>query len=139
MTPPPAPPLIRYSPPTREAEIALDRATAGELADLIARGEGEMAADATADPEPYEKLLGAVRITAVSEGKVVLALDSAGQVLTITGARRHLSVLADVVRDLAADPDPDAHVHIEYFDGHYYLAESEISLVLRICREPVQA
>jgi hypothetical protein len=130
--------VIRYSPP-HEAEIALDHATAGELADLIARGEGAMAGDATADPKPYQRLLDAVRVSAASStdaGKVVLALDADAdadaRVLTITGAFEHLAVLADVVRDLAADPDPHTHVHIEYFDGHYYLAYSEVALVLRI-------
>jgi len=34
--------------------------------------------------------------------------------------------------DPATDPDPDAHVHVEHFDEHCYLAESEIGLVLRI-------
>jgi hypothetical protein len=37
-----------------------------------------------------------------------------------------------VVRDLAAQPGPDMHVHVEYFDGHYYLAESEVGIVLQV-------
>ena len=135
MTPPA--PVIRYSPSTREAEIVLDRAAARDLADLVARGQGELAGDHTADPKPYERLLDAVRITPAepgTEGKVILALDTEARALTITGAPQHLAVLADVVRDMATDPDlrPDTHVHIEYFDGHYYLAESDVSLVLRI-------
>ena len=138
MTPPahpnptPAPPVIRYSPP-HEAEIALDATAAAALADLIARGSGEMAGDPAADPKPYQRVLDAVRVAA-APGKVVLALGGDERVLTITGAPEHLAVLADVVRDLAADPDPDTHVHVEYFDEHYYLAESEIGLVLRIIR-----
>lgn len=162
---PPPPPVIRYSPP-HEAEIALAPAAAVALADLIARGGGEMAGDPAADPKPYRRLLDAVRIT-TAPGKVVLAVDNNGdgdsdgdggndngdsdsdggngdgdgqsannngRVLTITGAPEHLAVLADVVRDLAGDPDPDTHVHVEYFDGHYYLAESDVGLVLRIVR-----
>ena len=124
------PPLIRYSAPTHEAELALDRATARELADMIARGAGEMAGNRTVDPKPYDQLLDAVRI-ATGPGKVVLGLGPEGRVLTITGALEHLAVLADVVRDVPLDSDPTAHVHVEYFDGHYYLAESPITLVLR--------
>lgn len=37
-----------------------------------------------------------------------------------------------VVRDLAAEPRPDTHAHVEYFDGYYYLAESEIGIVLQV-------
>ncbi len=125
------PPVIRYSPPTREAELALDAEAADLLADMIARGAGEMAGNRTVDPKPYDRLLDAVRI-ATGPGKVVLGIDAEGRVLTITGALEHLAVLADVVRDVPLDTDPTAHVHVEYFDGHYYLAESEVSLVLRI-------
>ena len=121
---------IRYSPPD-EVEISLDCATARNLADMIARGGGEMTADPAADPKPYDRLLRAVRIVATPSGKVVLSVDPEERVLRAAGAREHLAVLAGVVRDLAEHPDPDTHLHVEYFDGHYYLAESEVSLVLQ--------
>lgn len=124
------PPVIRYGLRFHEAEIALDAEAADQLADMIARGAGEMAGNRTVDPSPYDRLLDAVRI-ATGPGKVVLGIDADGRVLTITGALEHLAVLADVVRDVPLDTDPKAHVHVEYFDGHYYLAESEVSLVLR--------
>jgi len=124
------PPAIRYSSPFHEVEIATSRAAGRDLADMIARGEGEMVSDQTVDPAPYEKLLDAVRVT-TAPGKVVLGLDTDGRVLTITGALDHLAVLANVVRDVPLDPDPMAHVHVEYFEDHYYLDESEVSLVLR--------
>jgi hypothetical protein len=133
----PPPPVICYSPPFHEVEIAMSRATGRDLADLIARGEGEMAGDLTADPAPYPQLLDAVRVTrepAGPSGKVVLGTDADRRVLTITGALEHLAVLADIVRSLAASPDldPKSHLHIEYYDEHPYLAESEVALVLRI-------
>lgn len=124
------PPVIRYGLRFHEAEIALDAEAADQLADMIARGTGEMAGNQTIDPKPYDRSLDAVRI-ATGPGKVVLGLDAEGRVLTITGALEHLAVLADVVRDVPLDTDPTAHVHVEYFDGHYYLAESGVSLVLR--------
>ncbi len=123
-------PVICYSTATHEAEIALDAEASSELADMIARGEGELAGDRSADPKPYDQLLSAVRVT-TAPGKVVLGLDADGRVLTITGALDHLAVLANVVRDVPLDPDPMAHVHVEYFEDHYYLDESEVSLVLR--------
>jgi hypothetical protein len=130
-------PVICYSPRFHEAEITMDRTAGRELAEIIARGEGELAGDQTADPSPYEELLDAVRVAPApsgSEGKVVLGLSDDGKTLTITGAREHLAVLAKVVRELADDPDlrPITHVHVEYFEGHYYLAESEVSIVLRV-------
>jgi hypothetical protein len=124
------PPVIRYGLQFHEAEMALDAEAADQLADMIARGAGEMAGNQTVDPKPYDRLLDAVRI-ATGPGKVVLGLDAEGRALTITGALEHLAVLADVVRDVPLDTDPTAHVHVEYFEGHYYLAESEVSLVLR--------
>ncbi len=127
------PPAIRYSSPFHEVEIATSRAAGRDLADMIARGEGEMVSDQTVDPAPYEKLLDAVRVTN-APGKVVLGLDTDGRVLTITGALEHLAVLASNVRGMAGSPDldPKSHLHIEYYEDHYYLAESEVSLVLRI-------
>ena len=125
------PPVISYSPPTHEVEIATDRAAGHDLADLIASGAGEMACDRTADPAPYPQLLDAVRV-ATAPGKVVLGVDS--RVLTITGALEHLAVLARNVRNMADSPDldPKSHLHIEYYEDHYYLAESEVSVVLII-------
>ena len=71
-------------------------------------------------------------MVAVASGKVVVGLDDDGQALHLTGAPEYLAVLAHVVRDLVTELDPDTHVHIEYFDGHYYLAESKIGIVLRV-------
>ncbi|HEV3170740.1 MAG TPA: hypothetical protein VGZ32_10395 [Actinocrinis sp.] len=124
---------IGYAPPTHEAKIDMDRAAGRELADMIARGEGEMAGDQTADPAPYPQLLDAVRV-ATAPGKVVLGLDADGRVLTFTGALEHLAVLASNVRNLANDPDlkPITHLHVDYYEDHYYLAESEISLVFQV-------
>jgi len=123
--------MIRYSPKFHEVDIELDRAAASELADMIERGAGEIAGDLAADPRSYQRQLKAVRVTAVPSGKVVISLDD-GQALHLTGALEYLAVLAHVVRDLAAEPSPDTHVHVEYFDGHYYLAESEVGIVLQV-------
>jgi hypothetical protein len=128
--------MIRYSPKFHEVDIELGCAAASELADMIERGRGEIAGDPAADPRPYQRQLEAVRVAAVPSGKVVISLDDGGQALHLTGALEYLAVLADVVRDLAAEPSPDTHVHVEYFDGHYYLAESEIGIVLRSSPDP---
>ncbi len=124
--------MIRYSPKFHEVDIELDRAAASELADVIKRGAGEIAGDLAANPRPYQRQLKAVRVAAVPSGKVVISLDDDGQALHLTGALEYLAVLAHVVRDLAADPSPNTHAHVEYFDGHYYLAESEVSIVLQV-------
>jgi len=124
--------MIRYSPKFHEVDIELDRAAASELADMIERGTGEITGDLTADPRPYQRQLEAVRVTAVPSGKVVIGLDADGRALLLTGALEYLAVLAHVVHDLAAEPGPDTHVHVEYFDGHYYLAESEVGIVLQV-------
>ena len=123
--------MIRYSPKFHEVDIEVDHAAASELADLIERGAGEIAGDLAADPRPYQRQLEAVRVAAVSSGKVVVSLDD-GQALHLTGALEYLAILAHVVRDLATEPSPDTHVHVEYFDGHYYLAESEVGIVLQV-------
>src|SRR5258707_7556170 len=121
--------MIRYSPKFHEVDIELDRAAASELADMIERGTGEITGDLTADRRPYQRHLEAVRVTAVPSGKVVIGLDADGRALLLTGALEYLAVLAHVARDLAAEPGPDTHVHVEYFDGHYYLAESKVGIV----------
>ena len=124
--------MIRYSPKFHEVGIELDHTTASELADIIERGAGEIAGDLAADPRPYQRQLVAVRVAAVPSGKVVVSLDDDGQALHLTGALEYLAVFAHVVRDVAAEASPDTHVHVEYFDGHYYLAESEVGIVLQV-------
>ena len=122
---------LGYAPATHEAKIDTDRAAGRALADMIARGEGEMAGDLAADVAPYPEVLDAVRV-ATAPGKVVIGVD--GRVLTFKGALEHLAVLARNVRNMADSPDldPKSHMHIEYYEDHYYLAESEISVVLMI-------
>ena len=68
----------------------------------------------------------------VPSGKVVVSLDDDARYCTCDRDARYLAVLAHVVRDLATEPSPETHVHVEYFDGHYYLAESEVGIVLQV-------
>ncbi|GHJ47656.1 hypothetical protein Cs7R123_49980 [Catellatospora sp. TT07R-123] len=100
-----------------------------ELAGLLRAGAGAYALDAAADPAPYGRALGSVRVERTS-GLVELALDADGQTLRIRGAAESLAILAGNFEAVATEPDPHYHVHIEYFPDHMYLAETSDALIL---------
>ena len=118
--------------PMREIDVTFSRTAAAAFADALADGAGTFQAKVGTDPGPYQSFLSGIEVAAQPTGKVVMSLDMAARNLRFAGAVEYLTVLGNNIRNLAEAPDPSGHLHVEYFEDHYYLAESELSVVFQI-------
>jgi hypothetical protein len=113
--------------PTGQVDLSCDRAGLSGLAALVASGTGTMAGEEATSPWGETPL---TRIAVRTEGdRVLITADAATRTLTITGAREHLRVLAEILADVAGATD-GGHVHIEHYPDHPYLAEGAAPLVV---------
>jgi hypothetical protein len=87
--------------------------------------------DDVSAPSPYDRSLFRMVIRSGS-GKVVVSLMDDGQSLLVCGGDEFMAVLADNIGGFAEDGVRGEHAHIEYFPGHYYLAEEAEPLVLAL-------
>ncbi|HEV2638021.1 MAG TPA: hypothetical protein VGX23_22925 [Actinocrinis sp.] len=128
---------LRYvDTPMQEVDVALTRPAALALAAALDAGHGtfDAAPDPDDDPSPYRAFLNHLEVVTHPGGKVTMHLDVPASTLRFTGAPAHLKVLAANIRALAEDPDPTGHLHVEYFEEHYYLAESEPSVIFHFAQ-----
>ncbi|WP_233571193.1 hypothetical protein [Nocardiopsis sp. Huas11] len=94
------------------------------LADAVAKGEGLLGARA-----PTAGALAGVEVERTPGPGVLIHLDSARRILVISGDAAGRAVLADMIRDMASAED-GGHLHIDYYPGHFYLAEGSVPLVV---------
>ncbi|MER7689915.1 hypothetical protein [Streptomyces sp. NPDC097610] len=108
-------------------EVALS-ASAEELtwlASAVARGEGLLSFTSS----PGGDALAGVEVLKSSGPGVLIRRDAERQILVISGDSAGRAVLAENLRALATDED-GGHLHIDYFPGHFYLAEGSLPLVV---------
>ncbi|MEU9785492.1 hypothetical protein AB0H92_31795 [Streptomyces phaeochromogenes] len=108
-------------------EVVLS-ASADELSSLasaVARGEGLLGSTSS----PGGNALTGVEIKDASGPGVLIRRDAARQILVISGDSANRAVLAENLRALA-DAEEGGHLHIDYFPGHFYLAEGSLPLVV---------
>ena len=98
---------------------------------LRSGGEFSASLDDVPAPSPYDRSLSRVVIRSGS-GKVVVTLMNDGQSLLVCGGDEFMEVLAANIDGFAEDGIRGEHAHIEYFPGHYYLAEEAEPLVLAL-------
>jgi hypothetical protein len=120
---------VRFSASSGEVDIEGDTESLASFANSLAEGAAEILLADDFDPAPYQKLT-AIRVVENPSGKVRLLLDSDAEVLEISGSQEYLNILIGNVVDFAREASPGTHQHIEYYDGHFYLAESTASLVI---------
>ncbi|MET8092046.1 hypothetical protein [Micromonospora sp. NPDC005220] len=92
------------------------------LADLVATG-GRLNLAQRAQPGRLRGVL-----VGLADGPVAISVDDRGY-LTVHGGAESRSVLADLLRDVAA-MDDGGHVHLEYVEGHEFLAPDSVPLIL---------
>jgi hypothetical protein len=123
--------IVALSDTTSEAALSGKAAEYNEFAAILERGHGSLELDQAADVTPYDSALSAIDVDESDGDAVFILVDRDRSRLAVRGPKRLLSVLADVVRDAATSGDPEGHVHVEYFPGHYYLGEGSVSLTIR--------
>ncbi|KUO11876.1 Imm32 family immunity protein [Streptomyces sp. DSM 15324] len=95
------------------------------LASAVARGEGLLASTCGAETDG----LAGVKVDKTAGPGVLIHRDAERQLLVISGDFAGRAVLAENLRAMATD-ERGGHLHIDYFPGHFYLAEGSVSLVV---------
>jgi len=116
--------LIR-DPVYGEVDLTASAEDLNRLADAVAEGEGLL----SSAPLPGNDALAGIEVKKTAGPGVLVHLDSERQVLVISGDTAGRVVLADNLRGMASAED-GGHLHIDYFPGHFYLAEGSLPLVV---------
>ena len=95
------------------------------LAGAVADGEGLLGSTAS----PGRNALAGVEVKKTFGPGVLIQLDPERQILVISGDSAGRTVLADNLLSMASAEDR-GHLHVEYFPGHFYLAEGSLALVV---------
>ncbi|WP_327427097.1 Imm32 family immunity protein [Streptomyces sp. NBC_01236] len=95
------------------------------MANAVAQGEGLLSSTSS----PGTDALAGVEVKDTSGPGVLIRRDAERQILVISGDSASRAVLAENLRDMATAED-GGHLHIDYFPGHFYLAEGSLPLVV---------
>ena len=127
--PPVAEPRLRRT--ANELELALSAEAAHVLGSALRQPSAELATLAEGSPAPYAHWLSHILIRRLESGRVALSIDETASALVLEGERQYLDVLAKNIEEFINDATtPGDHLHIEYYDDHFYLAPSQISLTV---------
>ncbi|WP_244257027.1 Imm32 family immunity protein [Kitasatospora cineracea] len=108
-----------------EVDLTASAEELNRLADAVTEGEGLL----SSAPSPGSDALAGTEIKKAAGPGVLVHLDSEHQVLVTSGDTAARVVLADNLRGMASAED-GGHLHIDYFPGHFYLAEGSLPLVV---------
>ncbi|MET9611692.1 Imm32 family immunity protein [Kitasatospora indigofera] len=108
-----------------EVDLTASAAELNRLADAVAEGKGLL----SSAPSPGNDALAGIEVKKTVGPGVLVHLDSERQDLAISGDAADRVVLADNLRGMASAED-GGHLHIDYFPGHFYLAEGSLPLVV---------
>jgi len=81
------------------------------------------------DPFPYQKLLSRIMIK-IEPGKLANLQVIENMNLLISGSKENLIQLASEIDTFAKNKQLGNHLHIEYYDEHFYLASDAVPLVI---------
>ena len=127
--PPVAEPRLRRT--ANELELALSPEAARRLGSALRQPAADLAARAEGSPAPYAAWLDHIILRRQETGRVALSVDEAAAALVVKGELQYLEILAENIEGFIDDaPAPGDHLHIEYYDDHFYLAPSQISLTV---------
>ncbi|MGW2869404.1 MULTISPECIES: Imm32 family immunity protein [unclassified Kitasatospora] len=108
-----------------EVDLTASAEELNRLADAVAEGKGLL----ISTPSPATDALAGIEVKGTAGPGVLVHLDSERQFLVISGDSAGRAVLADNLRGMASAED-GGHLHIDYFPGHFYLAEGSLPLVV---------
>jgi hypothetical protein len=108
-----------------EVDLKASAEELNRLAGAVAEGEGRL----SSTPSPGRDALAGIVVERTAGPGVLVHLDSDRRFLVISGDSAGRAVLADNLRAMASAED-GGHLHIDYFPGHFYLAEGSLPLVV---------
>lgn len=113
-----------HTPVYGEVDLTASAEELSRLADTVATG-GKLAATAS----PGGNALAGVEVRKAPGPGVLIHLDPERQILVISGDCASRAVLAENLRGVASAED-GGHLHVDYFPGHFYLAEGSLPLTV---------
>jgi hypothetical protein len=108
-----------------EVDLSASAEELTRLASAVARGEGLLSSTSS----PGSDALAGVEVKKTSGPGVLIHRDAERQLLVISGDSAGRAVLAANLQAMAT-ADDGGHLHIDYFPGHFYLAEGSLPLVV---------
>ena len=108
-----------------EVDLVASAEELSRLAGAVAGGEGLLSSTAS----PGRNALAGVEVKQTTGPGVLIHLDPERRILVISGDTAGRAVLADNLLSMASAED-GGHLHVDYFPGHFYLAEGSLSLVV---------
>jgi hypothetical protein len=119
-----------------EVEIAGSRSELSEIASWIRNQRSPIAiVNSEQNPAPYTNNVAVIVIQESASEKVVMRVDHDAASLHVSGSSKLLHCLADEIRELATDAEPGYHLHLEYFDGHFFLGPGSVPVVVQLDAE----
>ncbi|MFH0178443.1 hypothetical protein ACIA6D_16890 [Streptomyces cacaoi] len=108
-----------------EVDLSASAEELTRLASAVARGEGLLDSTCSADGNA----LAGIKVNKTSGPGVLVHRDAERRLLVISGDSVGRAVLAENLLAMASDEE-GGHLHIDYFPGHFYLAEGSLPLVV---------
>ncbi|MFF5187953.1 hypothetical protein ACFY30_30020 [Streptomyces sp. NPDC000345] len=108
-----------------EVDLSASAEELMHLARAVAQGEGRFSSTAS----PGSNALAGVEVRKTSGPGVLVHRDAERRMLVISGDSAGRAVLAENLQAMATAED-GGHLHIDYFPGHFYLAEGSLPLVV---------
>ncbi|MFI0451749.1 hypothetical protein [Actinomadura sp. 6N118] len=108
-----------------EVDLSASAEELTRLASAVAQGEGLLRSTSS----PGSNTLAGVEVKKTSGPGVLIHRDPEQQILVISGDSASRAVLAENLQAMAA-AEGGGHLHIDYFPGHFYLAEGSLPLVV---------
>jgi hypothetical protein len=108
-----------------EVDLSASAEELTRLASAVAQGEGLLSSTSS----PGSNALTGVEVRKTSGPGVLIHRDAERQMLVISGDSAGRAVLAENLQAMATAED-GGHLHIDYFPGHFYLAEGSLPLVV---------
>ncbi len=116
---------LACDPPFSEVDLMASAEELSRLAGAVADGEGMLSSTAS----PGSNDLAGVEVRKTSGPGVLIHLDPEGEILVISGDAAGRALLADNLLGMAS-AEGGGHLHVDYFPGHFYLAEGSLPLVV---------
>jgi hypothetical protein len=121
--------FVSYSENTKEVEIAGNKDDLIDLSKKLLKDNTEIFLHSEKlDPSPYSKFLKKIGVQVIPHNFVEFQVI--GELLSVKGSYEKLLILAENIENFGKDGDKGDHIHIEYFQEHFYLSPESHPLVL---------
>jgi hypothetical protein len=121
--------FVSYSENTKEIEIAGNKDELVDLSKNLLKDNAEIFLHSEKlDPSPYSTFLKKIRVQIIPNH--LIEFQVIGEFLSVKGSYEKLLILAENIENFGNDGDKGDHIHIEYFQDHFYLSPESNPLVL---------